>query len=626
MRYILLVIFICLGGLVCPVQQAFGNKEPDTLYVKKLNDSADFYAHSDVQRSITLAKKALGIAQKIKYAKGVVKAYMCLARTYYVTGEYDLSLSYGKKVGEVGKQINYTYALAFSVNNAGLIYLGQKKYKEALEEFKKALQINLKIKNLIGQSTNYFNIALCYIEFKNFEEAEKNLNKCLAIAETAYRRVYIMAINRLGDIAYERKHYGVAIGHYKKSLEKNDKGDDWEKAYSYGGMAKSLNAMGNYQQAIANAKTALALAEKLKAHWDMIRVLDVLHNASSRLGNYQDAYEYLKMHELYSDSLYNEEKDKEINLLHLQQKAAENKELANQIKIRQQKSKANQLTILAISVISLLLLAGVVIINRNHKKTKALNRQLLKNNDDIAAQKDQVVRQNQELEQLNHSKDQLFWVIGHDLRSPIFSIIQTIDLLRSDNLSAQERTYILNNFFEKLTATATMLDNLLMWANNQKTETTVERKNFLLPRLTEQLLLVLNFMANEKNVHIKHDFLHEAWVNADMNHARIIIQNLVSNAIKFTPSGGQIHIHYFVKADKVGIIIKDTGIGIAKDKLGKLFNIIGKDISTYGTANEKGIGIGLMLVKKYADDNNAQITVNSDESGTEFIVRFDMAN
>lgn len=625
-RQLLAIFIISLLFAAFPVKaQDISTDKLDTLLVKKITDSSAHYTFTNSSKSIAFGKKALQVAIEIGNRKSEAYAHMSLARAYYVKGEYENSLIHGNRLREISKEINYGYGLAFSVNNAGLIYLSQEKYKAALDEFKKALALNQKLKNLVGQSSNYFNIALCYIEFKNYDDASINLDKCIEIAEKANPRVYIMAINRLGDIANERKQWKDAISFYKKALIENTIGDDWEKAYAYTGMSKALYDIGNYQQAIANAQIALGLAKKVNAHWDMVRAYDVLHKSNGKLKQYQQAYEYLALYKTYNDSLYNEKKEKEINTLHLKQKVVENKELAHQIEIRKQNNRVNQLIIVIISVVAVFLIIGVLIISKNNRKTTKLNRQLVKSNEDIAEQKDKILQQNIELERINYSKDQLFSVIGHDLRSPIISIIQTIDLLRSDSLSPEERSYILDKFFERLTATATMLDNLLLWVNNQKKETTIDRKNFLLPKLTEQLLLVLNFQANEKGVHINHEHLSDAWANADTNHARIIIQNLVSNAIKFTPSGGNIYIHYFIKPDKVGIVIKDTGVGIGKEKIGKLFNVMGKEISTYGTANEKGIGIGLMLVKKYADDNNAEIIVNSDESGTEFVVCFDKA-
>jgi len=626
-RQLLAIFIIYLLFAAFPVKaQDISTDKPDTLLVKKLSDSSAHYAFTNSSKSIAFGKKALQIAKASGDSKSEAYAHMSLARAYYVKGEYENSLNHGNYLGEISKKINYIYGLAYSINNTGLIYLSQEKYKAALEEFHKALKINEKQKNLFAKSNNLFNIALCHFSFKDYDVANVYLAQCIKIAKKANPRTYIMAINRLADIAYERKQGKEAISLYKKALIENTIGDDWEKAYAYTGMSKALYDIGNYQQAIANAQIALGLAKKINAHWDMARAYDVLHKSNEKLKQYQQAYEYLALYKTYSDSLYNEKKEKEINALHLKQKAVENKELAHQIEIRKQSNRVSQLIIVIISVVAVFLVIGVVFVAKNNKKTNRLNKQLKQNNEDIAQQKDQILQQNAELEKINYSKDQLFSVIGHDLRSPITSIIQTIDLLRSDSLSPEERSYILDKFFERLTATATMLDNLLLWVNNQKKETTIDRKNFLLPKLTEQLLLVLNFQANEKGVHINHEYLSDAWANADTNHARIIIQNLVSNAIKFTPSGGNIYIYYFIKSDKVGIAIKDTGVGIGKEKIGKLFNVMGKEISTYGTANEKGIGIGLMLVKKYADDNNAEIIVNSDESGTEFVVCFDKAN
>lgn len=599
----------------------------DTNLVKNLNDTALHYAYIDTEKSMLFANKALNYAVKYKYPKGEVAALINLSLVYYVKGEYDKSLSYSNRTSELSKQLSYNYGIIYAINNRGLIYLSQDNFKVALAEFKKAANANESIKNYKSLAANYFNIALCYIGFNDLENAEKSLGKSIELCkQSGNRRVLIMSINRLGEIAYKRRQFKKSLDFYRQAITQNDINNEWEKTYAYAGLAMSYHSLGLYRNAIIEGQKALVLAKKLNAHWDLQRVYNILHQSYLAIHDYHNAYTYLDLDKKYSDSLYNAKREKEINVMHLRQKQAENEELQHQVQIKHQKGRVNQLIIVVISVLAISLIALISIISVSNRKIKKFNRQLVKSNEDIEKQRDQIVEQNNELSELNHSKDQLFSVIGHDLRSPIVSIIQTVDLLRTNTLSPEETSHVLDNFFEKLTATATMLDNLLLWVNNQKREVSVDKTDFFLPKITQQLLLVLNFQANEKQVQIKHEQLEEAIVYADINHARIIVQNLISNAIKFTPSGGNVYIYYFIKPDKVGIVIKDTGIGIDEEKIGRLFKVMGKDISTYGTANEKGIGIGLMLVKKYADENNAQIIVNSGQEGTEFVVCFDIGN
>ncbi len=113
---------------------------------------------------------------------------------------------------------------------------------------------------------------------------------------------------------------------------------------------------------------------------------------------------------------------------------------------------------------------------------------------------------------------------------------------------------------------------------------------------------------------------------ADSNHLKIIFNNLIGNAIKFTPHGGTIEITYTDDADYQAIHVKDNGIGILPQKMEKLFKVTGKAISGYGTNNEIGAGIGLGLIKQFVDANNGRIEVKSQPGeGAEFIVYLEKA-
>jgi len=613
---------LCLF-LITPAVFAWHALAIDTTSIRSLIDSSNFYTYSKAEKSIDFARQALQLAEEKKAPNHEAEALMSLAKAFYIKGEYDLSLQYGTRLYTLSQQIGYGRGKAFALNNRGLIFLSQENHKAALREFNAALQVNKSLNMLKPQASNYFNIALCYMELKELNEAEKALNESIMICKAAKdSTVFIMAINRLGDIAYQRKQYGRSLQFFKTALQQNTQKNDWEFTFSYTGMALAEFEAGLYDAAIKNAQKGLDHAKKLGAYWDIHRASKILYEAYAATKNYKLAFEYQKLNALYGDSLYNEKKEKEINKLMLKQKQVENEDLQHKLEIRQQRILFNQLIIFVVGIVVVLLTAILLVIYRKNMQVRTLNEELIKRNANMALQRDQIEQQNVELANLNHSKDQLFSVIGHDLRSPIVSIIQTVDLLRSDDLSAAETRLILDSFFEKLTATATMLDNLLLWVQGQKKEIRTDKSHFLLPSLMDQLLMVLNFQAKEKNISIQHEPLEGVRVYADVNHVRIIFQNLISNAIKFTPAGGRIFIHYFVDEVKSGVVLRDTGVGIPKDKIPLLFRVMGKDISTYGTAHEKGIGIGLMLVKKYADENEAGIVVNSTAEGTEFIVVF----
>ena len=171
-----------------------------------------------------------------------------------------------------------------------------------------------------------------------------------------------------------------------------------------------------------------------------------------------------------------------------------------------------------------------------------------------------------------------------------------------------------------------MLNNLLTWAANQREGMVADIQKMAPDIIVKEVLAVFEPIAQKKNIGIAYNPYHATMLMADESQYRIIVQNLLSNAIKFTPEGGRINIYFTHAFGLVKIHISDSGVGIAKEKLSKLFNSFGTAITSYGTGKEKGTGIGLMIVKEFTDQNKGTVTVESEEgTGTTFSVSFPAA-
>ena len=153
--------------------------------------------------------------------------------------------------------------------------------------------------------------------------------------------------------------------------------------------------------------------------------------------------------------------------------------------------------------------------------------------------------------------------------------------------------------------TAAMMDNLLQWASSQMKGIRVNGDDFDVTAVLNKEFELLQSLARQKGISLTHQFLHPVMVYADPDMIRLALRNLISNAVKFTPSGGKIHIHYLMLSEKIELIIEDNGVGIAEaDQPKVLSNIY---YSTAGTKNEKGCGLGLPLSKDFIERNGGQI-------------------
>lgn len=225
-------------------------------------------------------------------------------------------------------------------------------------------------------------------------------------------------------------------------------------------------------------------------------------------------------------------------------------------------------------------------------------------------------------ESANATKDKFFKIISHDLRSPFNSIIGFSNLLNMsyDAFDDEERKDCIEKMNTSSIYAYDLLENLLTWARAQTDEIKINKEKLNLEKLVETSISTYLLNADSKNISIINKVQPELIVSIDENTALTFIRNLISNAIKFTPEGGNITIDSQHTEGRIKLHIIDTGVGMSPEVIDNLFKI-DKGESTDGTNNEKGTGLGLILCKEFIERNGGTIIVNSEvNKGSEFII------
>lgn len=244
---------------------------------------------------------------------------------------------------------------------------------------------------------------------------------------------------------------------------------------------------------------------------------------------------------------------------------------------------------------------------------------------DISKQKNnekELTKSKAAAESANAAKDKFFKIISHDLKSPFNSIIGLSNLLNEeyDSFDDLRRKDCIQHINKSSLFIFNLLENLLTWARTQTDEITINKEELNLKELVETSISATLLNADAKNISITNNVQPELILSIDKNTALTFIRNIVSNAIKFTHKGGHITIDSHLSEDIVRLHITDTGVGIPPEVIDNLFQI-DKDISTNGTNNEKGTGLGLILCKEFIERNGGSITVKSEvNKGSEFII------
>jgi signal transduction histidine kinase/ligand-binding sensor domain-containing protein len=220
---------------------------------------------------------------------------------------------------------------------------------------------------------------------------------------------------------------------------------------------------------------------------------------------------------------------------------------------------------------------------------------------------------NQKLVLLNATKDKFFSIIAHDLKNPFTSVLGFCDILSRhyDGMDDTKRKQSIGVIFEASKRIFQLLENLLQWARSQTGSIKFEPREFILNEVAETNILLVNALVSKKKLEIRKNIEKEIRVFADKNMIDTAIRNLLTNAIKFTEYGF-ISIEIVQNADTTEVKITDTGVGISKEKMDKLFDVGGIQ-STSGTRGELGTGLGLVICKEFIEKNGGVISVSSEQ-------------
>ena len=219
-----------------------------------------------------------------------------------------------------------------------------------------------------------------------------------------------------------------------------------------------------------------------------------------------------------------------------------------------------------------------------------------------------------ELNELNASKDKFFSIIAHDLKNPFNTIIGFSEMMKesiklNDSATFYEYTEMINT---SAVQTLRLLENLLEWANSQRGKISFIPVPVILSELINDEFTMIDDMATGKNIELKSYISETLTIVADKNMLRAILRNLITNAVKFTHKNGQVQVNARTYENQVEISVSDSGIGMSAETMAKLFRI-DANISTRGTENEKGTGLGLFLCKEFVEKHDGRIWVESEE-------------
>ncbi len=487
--------------------------------------------------------------------------------------KYEQAIPYYKDALLLFTNLNDTSRQTATLINIGEVYRLQHDYSSALSCFYKASNTLKTIPNYLHY-INYLsfvkgNIGLVYVEENKLDSAKLFLN---------YAIENLKKINNNG-----------IISNYLNGLSRVYLQED------------------KYKEALQTSMNSLQIAKQYHKKEQIRDASLQLSNIYDKIKNYKKAFFYHSKYIAYKDSLNNEENILKIEDLHSKFELAK-----KQKEIDSQKAHKDLYRIILILLVFILGLLGttIFILSKHIKEKKNAN--LL------------LINQKNALMTANTTKNKFFSVLSHDLRSPLATFSSSAEFMAmcASDKDIENILDINEDLKSSSNNLLDLLDNLLQWGVNQMNETRHHPQMVNIKNVVKAEVTHLENVSKNKGISICIEIPEQLSVYVDNITMGIAIRNLINNALKFTLTGGNITIEAWENNDTIQIKVTDTGVGMSQQQIDKLFSPE-KMTSTYGTQNEKGVGLGLQLVQSFVQNNHASLHVESTVGkGTSFIMMF----
>ncbi|SDG47728.1 tetratricopeptide repeat protein [Psychroflexus sediminis] len=570
----------------------------------------------EFDRAVKKLSESLELFKELEVPRMVLGMYNNLANIARKQGNYLKSIEYFENALITAEDINNPRLQGIILNNLANSYLDINDDDKAASLYRQAIDL---IKG-IDKSTYaslLSNLAIIQTNKKQYDKALKSLDSALTIYRDQGNKIYVA--NTLSNIANNHlklENISEAKNFYKEAkLIAEEMDDKYTCTSIYNGLGEVCLKEKKLDSAYFYAKKAYAISKEIEALPEEYAASELLYNISKSKGDASEALKHIEIFTKLKDSLFDEEKSKALGKLEAElgfkslkeqmELEKEKQNLENEFKVGQ---RENFIIGLSISSIALIL---VVILLLYIKKNKSRTNHLLN------LKNKEIETQNIKLRESNLQKNKLFSIISHDLRSPVNSLSQIFDMYVSGQVSEEEFKEWVPEINKNITSTRLLIDNLLKWASESLHESQVNKTEFFVREEIENMEDFFNSALKEKNLILNNKVSKQFTMYMDANAFKLVIRNIISNAIKFCNSGDEISISATTQDDFNRICIQDTGVGMDQDKARMLFTN-SSIISSIGTQNEDGKGIGTMLCRTYVEENGGLIWVDYSEenSGT----------
>lgn len=578
--------------------------------------------------SFQSARQAETIAEEINYREGLADVYNLLGNNYLGFGDHEMANTYYLKAFSMEEDLGNDRGIASALNNLSLIYVEQEDYNTAAEYLEESIKtwqsLNDEQESLI--STN--NLGVIHRRQGNYKKALDyfwETSKKAILTNEPDSLSYIIATLNIGNTYRNMEDFSRAKIHLDTALEYLKRHNmTSHMIFTYIVMGNLYYDTGQFQKAIEYITEGLRLAESERMREKIKEAHELLSTIYESLDEHDLAFHHYRLFHQHSDTLQTMQRSEKISELQsrfdVEQKDREIEILSREAEFREANlQKMNQLRRFLLAGVVILIIVIALLYNSNRSRKL--------NNKSLEEQQRQIEEKNKKLSDLNVEKDEFLSIAAHDLRNPLSSINLAVDMINSeeqpDRKTIQEYTELIKISSSRMIA---LINDVLkihtIGADTHSTSAALIEVN----PLVEESLQHFFEPARSKNIRIK-TVLNRTIdpLTGDSDNILRILDNLVSNAIKYSPKNSSVIVSTMQKNGYIQISVRDQGRGISPDEQKNLFKKFSK-LSNRPTGNESSTGLGLYIVKKICSSMNGTVRCESEPGcGATFIVELPSA-
>jgi len=577
-----------------------------------LNNMGIIYKNrGDYVEALTVYEESVVYLDSVRDAFDISQAYINMGNLFVYLGSYERGLEYFGKALEISERENYQHNISLCLSNAGVIQNKIGNYHEARNLYERSLEVSNLLNDPVQISNCLINLGTNYADMgeheKGLDYVQQGMDMKMELGdERAISNCYI----HLADIYSLMGEFDKAQELLNIAIPKKEQLEDPDGLIrSYLGLGAIAAEQKKYRDANHMADMALEIAREIHALEYIAEAYFIKGEIAVSQNDYRSAYQFGMQHHLYSDSLMDE----------AIAKAAMEMEFRTRSKILQQEvenlriqSNLDQLLVRKRTVIfysslaiAFVLLLGLILVLYFMRRNKNASLKLEEKNLVIT-------RQNLKLDQLNKTKDRMMSIIAHDLRGTIGNQLTAVEVLNriEENPTVEiDRARLLGNLKNSASYSLELLENLLHWSRLEEGASNYHPEEVKLNTLISNCLSLYSENAKNKDLEFIMEVKNTIVCSVDRIMMETIYRNLISNAIKFSNPGGTIRIGLSNTEGMVRFWVSDKGIGMSEEEAAK----VAKNgvSSRRGTANEKGAGMGLTLVREFIKIHNGELSVKS---------------